>query len=188
MMLEEVRKAKECILSGGVLLYPTDTIWGIGCDATHPDAVQKVYAIKQRSDQKSMLVLMNGISMLSKYLDQIPDKAVEIINAAKKPTTIIYPGATNLAKNLVAEDGSVGVRITRDPFCRKLLEELGKPIVSTSANLSGDPAPSTYKAIDARICEGVDLVVDWRRDEDTLPAPSTILRIDNKGEILVIRP
>jgi L-threonylcarbamoyladenylate synthase len=135
-----------------------------------------------------MLVLMNGIGMLSQYLEQIPEKALEIIHATEKPTTIIYPGAIHLADNLVAEDGSIGVRITSDPFCLKLLDKLGKPIVSTSANLSGDPAPSSYYGIDDEIRRSVDLVVDWRREEDTLPSPSTIMKVNTRGNIEVIRP
>ena len=138
-MIDEVRKAGITILEGGIILYPTDTIWGIGCDATNPDAVQKVYQLKQRSDHKSMLVLMNGISMLSRYLDRIPESAKEIIASAVKPTTIIYPGAKNFAPNLLAEDGSIGIRITSDPFCQQLIELTDKPIVSTSANISGKP-------------------------------------------------
>jgi len=126
MIDTEVRKAKEILSSGGIILYPTDTIWGIGCDATNPDAVQRIYGIKQRSDSKSMLILVPGTEMLSRYLESIPDKAVEIIKTATKPTTIIYPGARNLAPNLVAEDGSIGIRVTSDPFCMKLTALLAK--------------------------------------------------------------
>ena len=187
-MLNEARIAGDHIRNGRVILYPTDTIWGIGCDATDTNAVQRIYEIKQRSDRKSMLVLMGGISMLSNYLDQIPEKALEILNSSSKPTTIVYPGARNLAKNLVADDNSIGVRITLDPFCMQLIEETGIPIVSTSANLTGDSAPLLFKDIGAKIMDSVDYVVNWRQEETTASTPSTILRIDNSGEVIVLRP
>ena len=188
MMNQEVRKAGDHLDNGRTILYPTDTIWGIGCDATDENAVQRIYEIKQRSDRKSMLVLMDGISMLAKYLEQVPEKAQEIIETSRRPTTIIYPGALNLADNLVAEDGSIGVRITHDPFCRLLLNETGKPIVSTSANISGESPPRSFSEIDSRIVEAVDHVVNHRQDESASSAPSTIIRIDEKGDITVLRP
>jgi L-threonylcarbamoyladenylate synthase len=187
-MIEEVRKAGIIIMNGGCILYPTDTIWGIGCDATNPDAVQKVYQIKQRSDSKSMLVIMNNISMLSDYLECIPESAEEIINSSVKPTTIIFPGAKNFAPNLLAEDGSVGIRITSDPFCQQLIEQTGKPIVSTSANISGKPPANSFREIDEVLRQLVDHVVEWRQNEITPSIPSSILKIDSRGKISVIRP
>ncbi len=188
MIVNEAHKAGEFISSGRIILYPTDTIWGIGCDATNPDAVQKIYEIKHRSDRKTMLVLMDGPIMLSRYLDVVPEAALEIIESAVKPTTIIYHGARNLAQNLVAEDGSIGIRITSDPFCRFLLQETGKPIVSTSANMSGEPAAASFREITAHIRKQVDYIVDWQQDEIIASSPSTILKLDEHGKITVIRP
>ncbi|MEN8204287.1 MAG: L-threonylcarbamoyladenylate synthase [Bacteroidota bacterium] len=187
-MTEEVHKAAECIDSGGVILYPTDTIWGIGCDAKNSDAVEKIYRIKQRSDNKSMLVLMNGIPMLESYLEQVPEQTLEILNSARKPTTIIYPGARNLAKNLLAEDGSLGIRITSDPFCHQLIELTGLPIVSTSANISGLPSPSIFSEIESGIKGQVDYVVNWRQEEHEPATPSAIIKLGLQGDITILRP
>jgi L-threonylcarbamoyladenylate synthase len=187
-MVEELRIAVDHLNSGHVILYPTDTIWGIGCDATNPQAVQRIYDIKQRSDSKSMLVLMSDPEMLGRYLKKVPEKALEMIRSATKPTTIIYPGAVHLASNLVAKDGSVGIRITSDPFCLKLIESAGLPIVSTSANISGNPHPDTFRAIESSILEKVDHVVNWRQDEITPSGHSTIIRLDDRGRSTIIRP
>ncbi len=187
MIDSEVKKAARIILSGGVLLYPTDTIWGIGCDATNARAVQRIYEIKQRSDSKSMLVLMSDIKMLARYLREIPPKALELINSASKPTTLIYPEAINLATNMVAEDGSVGIRITSDDFCKKLIELTDLPIVSTSANISGNPSPDTFSSIETNILDQMGHIVKWKQDEKTPSAPSTIIRIDKKGRSAILR-
>jgi L-threonylcarbamoyladenylate synthase len=187
-MDEIVLETARIIREGGIILYPTDTIWGIGCDATNFHAVQRIYQIKQRSDQKSMLVLMNERSMLQQYLVEIPATAMPFIQSPKKPTTIIYPGARNLAANLMAPDGSIGIRITRDPFCKKLITLTGTPLVSTSANVSGNPSPLTFSDIDPRIHEKVDYVVNWRQDERVPSAPSTILKIKRDGKVVVLRP
>ena len=188
MIKKEIRKAAGVVSSGGTILYPTDTIWGIGCDATDADAVQKVYKIKQRSDSKSMLVLMSGTKMLEQYLRVIPPDALEFAAKASKPTTIIYPDAINLAENLLAEDGSVGIRITTDEFCRDLIDRLGVPIVSTSANRSGKPSPGTFSHIDQAILSEVDHVVKWRQDEKVPAIPSTIVKVEGHGEITILRP
>jgi len=188
MMNEEVRKAGEFLQQGLVILYPTDTIWGIGCDATNPEAVGKVYQIKQRSDRKSMLVLVNHLSMLLSYIDVIPDRARKLIQAAEKPITIIYPGAKNLASNLISEDGSVGIRITSDPFCQHLIQFIGKPIVSTSANISGQEAPSAFREIDPGILEKVDYTVKWKQEEAEEGTPSSIVKLDRDGNVTWIRP
>ena len=188
MMHEQVLKAGAIIHKGGVILYPTDTIWGIGCDATNQNAIQKILNIKHRPDKKSMLVLMNGISMLSEYVDQIPDSAHDIINSAKIPTTIIYPQARNFAPNLLAEDGSIGIRITSDPFCRQLIEVAGIPLVSTSANISGNPSVSSFSEIEEQIIENVDYVVEWRQDEISSASPSAIVKLYSQGRVTVIRP
>ena len=188
MINEEVKKAAEVVLSGGIILYPTDTIWGIGCDATSVDAVQRIYEIKRRFDSKSMLVLAGDIEMLSTYLDKVPGEALEIIKTAIKPTTIIYPGAKKLAPNLLAEDGSVGIRIPSDDFCLKLIKETGFPIVSTSANISGNPAPGSFGTIEQELLQKVDHVVNWRQKEDTPSAPSRIIKLDENGRSTVLRP
>ena len=188
MMVDEVRKAGSVVLAGGTILYPTDTIWGIGCDATNPEAVQKIYQIKQRPDRKSMLVLMNDPAMLSNYLESVPDTALKIIDSAEKPTTIIYQGAKNFALNLPAKDGTIGIRITSDPFCRQLIKHTGKPIVSTSANISGSPSVSFFSHINKLIRNQVDYVVSWRQDETSRTNPSAILKLDLKGNVTVLRP
>lgn len=188
MIDSELKIASEVVLSGGVILYPTDTIWGIGCDATNIDAVQAIFDIKQRDDSKSMLVLVNGLSMLKHYLKEIPPQALELIAKAEKPTTIIYPGARNLASKLVADDGSVGIRIPSDPFCLKLIESTGLPIVSTSANLSGDPSPSLFNEISTQICKQVDHVVKWRQNETEVSSPSAIIKLEIDGGMSILRP
>lgn len=184
----EASKAKEILSSGGTILYPTDTIWGIGCDATNPLAVQRIYEIKNRSDTKSMLTLVSGLEMLKAYLDFVPGEAINFIRTATKPTTIIYPGARNLAPNLLAEDGSVGIRIISDSFCQKLLDLFGRPIVSTSANISGSESPGNFSEIAPIILEEVDHVVNLRQDETGRAASSTILKINKEGKLTVIRP
>lgn len=187
MIETEVKKAVTILQSGGTILYPTDTIWGIGCDAGNQESVRKIYHIKMRADSKSMLVLVNGIPMLEEYLDSIPLRAIEIIEKAEKPTTIIYPGARNLAKNLLAPDGSIGIRITSDPFCKKLIESTGSPIVSSSANISGREAPSTFQDIDIGIREQVDYVVNWRQEEHAAASPSAIIKLEKDGNITTLR-
>ncbi|MEA3462632.1 MAG: L-threonylcarbamoyladenylate synthase [Bacteroidota bacterium] len=187
MIDTEVQIAAEVILSGGIILYPTDTIWGIGCDATKQETVQNIYRIKQRDDRKSMLVLVNGISMLEKYVDVIPPRAFELIQEAVKPTTIIYPGARNLASNLIASDGSIGIRITSDPFCKQLIKTTGLPIVSTSANVSGEQSPGTFHQILLSLREQVGYVVNWRQDETAVSTPSAVIKLEVDGSITIIR-
>jgi L-threonylcarbamoyladenylate synthase len=187
MIETEVKKAGAILQSGGTILYPTDTIWGIGCDATRQESVQNIYRIKQRADSKSMLVLVDGITMLEDYIESIPLQAKELIEKAEKPTTIIYPGARNLAANLLAPDGSIGIRITSDPFCSLLIEFTGLPLVSTSANISGEQAPAVFQKIDSSIREQVDYVVNWRQDESGASSPSAIIKLEKDGSITTIR-
>lgn len=187
-MVEQAIKAGTILCEGGVILYPTDTIWGLGCDATNFEAVKKIFQIKERPDKKSMLVLMDGISMLSQYLEKIPEIALQIIAKEKKPTTIIYHGVKGLSENLSGEDGTLGIRITSDPFCLKLLQITGKPIVSTSANISGQNTASTFHEINPAIKQKVDHVVNWRQEESTPSAPSSIIMLDGNDQINVIRP
>ena len=188
MIESEVKIAADIISAGGTILYPTDTIWGIGCDATNPESVQKIYQIKQRTDSKSMLLLISDISMLDNYLHTVPRLVLDIIEQAKKPTTIIFPGGRNLAVNLLAPDGSIGIRLTSDPFCRKLIETTGLPIVSTSANISGKQSPATFHMIHTTIREQVDYVVKWRQNDSTTTPPSSIIKLEKDGTITTLRP
>lgn len=186
-MKQDIEKALEVLRNGGVILYPTDTIWGLGCDATNPEAVQKIYEIKQRSDQKSLLVLLDNAGKISSYVQEIPDIAWDLIDLSEKPLTIIYSDAKNLAPNLIAEDGSIGIRIPNDDFCQRLIQRLKKPLVSTSANISGESAPQNFNEISPEIIESVDYVVEWRQDDYTKAQASSILKLKTNGEITVIR-
>lgn len=184
----EVEKAAGVLREGGLILYPTDTIWGIGCDATNRESVQRIYRIKQRDDRKSMLVLVSGIHMLKAYVRALPPQAQKIMKEAEKPTTIIYPDARNLAENLPAPDGSIGIRVTSDPFCRLLIEEAGFPLVSTSANISGEQSPDVFSKIKSEIRQQVDYVVNWRQDDATASAPSAIIKLESDGTSILLRP
>lgn len=184
----EVKTAADFLRNGGLILYPTDTIWGIGCDATNEESVRNIYRIKKRDDRKSMLVLVNGIRMLKAHVKVFPPQARKIMKEAMKPTTIIYPGARNLAGNLLAPDGSIGIRVTSDPFCSMLIEETGFPLVSTSANISGEPAPDVFSKIRSEIREQVDHVVSWRQDETGPSAPSAVVKLESDGTITYLRP
>lgn len=172
---------------GGVILYPTDTIWGIGCDATNEEAVKRVYDIKQRNDHKSMLVLIDNPDKLQTYVQDVPEIAWDLIDLAEKPLTIIFDGAKNLASNLVAEDGSIGIRITGETFSKELCRQFRKPIVSTSANISGRPSPQTFREIEETIVRAVDYVVNFRQKENKKFAPSGIVKLARNGTIQVIR-
>ncbi len=187
LMEDEIQKALMVLQAGGTILYPTDTIWGIGCDATLPEAVEKVYRIKQREDSKSMLVLLDHPNRLLSYISEVPEVAWELLEVADKPLTIIYSGAKNLADNLVAADRSIGIRIARDPFCEKLISRLKKPLVSTSANISGQPAPKFFAEIDEKIKNSVDYIVNWRQDDRTPSSPSGIIKLGTGGEVEIIR-
>ncbi|HAF29312.1 MAG TPA: threonylcarbamoyl-AMP synthase [Bacteroidales bacterium] len=186
-MQNDITKALEVLKKGGVILYPTDTIWGLGCDATNPKAVERIYQIKQRSDQKSMLVLLDNPNKIPSYINEIPEIAWDLIELTDKPLTIIYAGAKNLASNLIAEDGSVGIRISEDPFNQKLIQKFQKPLVSTSANKSGERSPSNFSEISLKIIESVDYVVQWRQDDYSPSQPSSILKLGINGEIEIIR-
>ena len=168
---------------GGVILYPTDTIWGIGCDATNEEAVRRVYEIKQRSDSKAMLVLVDSPVKVDFYVQDVPEVAWDLIEVADKPLTIIYSGARNLAPNLIAEDGSVGIRVTNEEFSKRLCQQFRKAIVSTSANISGQPSPANYSEITEELKSMVDYVVGYRREEMGHPKPSSIIKLDKGGVI-----
>lgn len=172
---------------GGVILYPTDTIWGLGCDATNPEAVRRVYEIKQRADSKAMLVLVDSSVKVDFYVDDVPDVAWDLIDLSDKPLTIIYSGARNLASNLLAEDGSVGIRVTKEKFSHQLCQRFRKAIVSTSANISGQPSPANFAEISEEIKTLVDYVVTYRQDDTSRPAPSGIIKLGKGGVINIIR-
>lgn len=173
--------------AGGLILYPTDTIWGIGCDATNEEAVQKVYELKRRADHKAMLVLTDSAAKLETYVAEIPSVAWDLIDVADKPLTIIYSNARNLAPNLLGADGSVGIRVTREEFSKKLCERFRKPLVSTSANVSGDPSPANFSEVSETIKNGVDYIVNYRQDDMLKAQPSHILKLGAGGLIEVIR-
>lgn len=171
----------------GVILYPTDTIWGIGCDATNEDAVHRVYEIKQRQDSKAMLVLVDSSVKVDFYVRDVPEVAWDLIDLADKPLTIIYSGARNLAANLLAEDGSVGIRVTNEDFSKRLCQQFRKAIVSTSANISGQPSPKNFSEISEEVKSAVDYIVGYRQEEMSNPKPSSIIKLDKGGVIKIIR-
>ena len=173
--------------AGGLILYPTDTIWGIGCDATNEEAVRKVYALKRRSDHKAMLLLMDSSAKLNYYVQEVPDVAWDLIELADSPLTVIYSGARNVAPNLLAEDGSVGIRITQEEFSHKLCERFRKPLVSTSANVSGAPSPANFSEISDTIKSGVDYIVRYRQEDLSKASPSHIIKLGAGGLVKIIR-
>lgn len=186
---EDLHEAVRVLREGGVILYHTDTVWGIGCDATNEAAVQRIFEIKHRADSKSMLVLLDGAGKLQGYVERVPDTAWTLLEVSEgqKPMTIIYPKAKNLAHNLLAEDGSVGIRITQEPFSRALCEQLRRPVVSTSANISGEPAAKVFDEIVQEIRDAVDYVCMYRRNDKTPHQPSSIVKIDEAEHITIIR-
>ncbi|MEI7472964.1 MAG: L-threonylcarbamoyladenylate synthase [Chitinophagaceae bacterium] len=182
---------KECLAvleTGGIILYPTDTIWGIGCDATNANAVAKIFALKQRSDEKSMVVLVSDEATIPKYITQPNLKVFDYIKGIHKPTTVIYQGAVGLATGVLSSDGTAAIRIVKEDFCKALIERLGRPLVSTSANISGYPAPTIFNDIDIAIKNGVDYVVQYRQEEDSITQPSAIIKWGDDGQLHIIRP
>lgn len=186
-MQDDIRKAIEVLKQGGLILYPTDTIWGIGCDATNEEAVQKVYELKKRLDSKSMLVLIDNPANLQAYVREVPDIAWDLIDLSDKPLTIIYDGAKNLAPNLIAPDGSIGIRVTDELFSNALCRQFRRPIVSTSANISGDSPPLRFSHVKPEIKNGVDYIVSYRQKEKEEARPSGIVKLAKDGTIHVIR-
>lgn len=188
---EDIKQAVETMRKGGVILYPTDTVWGIGCDATNAEAVKRVYEIKQREDSKALICLVDSDARMQRYFRNVPDVAWQLVDGVKdsdaKPTTLVLDGAINLAENLIAEDGSVGMRITNEPFSKELCYRFQKAIVSTSANISGQPAAQNYCDIDPRIIEAVDYVCWSRRQEHKPHTPSSIIKLKENGEVTIIR-
>lgn len=186
-MHTDLQKSLEVLRGGGIILYPTDTIWGIGCDSTQPEAVKKVYQLKNRVDSKSMLVLVDLPARINSYVREVPEVAWDLIEYTTKPLTLILDGAKNLAPNLIADDGSVGIRVTSEAFSKELCARLKKPLVSTSANISGEPAPAHFGEIDKAILDGVDYVVQYRQDEREARVPSGIVKLGMNGTVKVIR-
>ena len=197
---EDLQAALRVLRNGGIIVYPTDTVWGIGCDATNEEAVKRIYALKQREDSKSMLVLLDSPAKLNYYIADIPDTAWALLDAVRdteipeykdtedtKPLTIIYPNARNMAPNLIAEDGSIGIRITNEPFSKALCAQLRHPLVSTSANISGQPTAHCFAEIDPAILEGADYVCRFRRSDDSPAEPSSIIKVNNDGTFRIIR-
>jgi L-threonylcarbamoyladenylate synthase len=187
MLRDEVNKAFEVLKNGGLILYPTDTIWGIGCDATNPEAVEKVFKLKGRTEEKSLIVLLDSDNKLQSYIKEVPEVAYDLIEYAENPLTIVYSGAKNLAPNAIAKDGSIGIRIVKHEFCQQLLQRFRKPLISTSANLSGNPSPATFDDIEEAILNGVDYVVNWEQDNREVKKPSTIMKLEPGGLFSFIR-
>jgi L-threonylcarbamoyladenylate synthase len=184
---DDILNSLESLKKGEVILYPTDTIWGLGCDATNRAAVEKIFGIKSRDESKSLLILVNSISMAERYVNEIPEIAYELTSVSDTPLTIIYPSGKNLAQGVCSEDGSVGIRICLDDFCNQLIERFRKPIVSTSANFSGKPAPGNFSEIDDGVISLVDYVVRHRQDDRQKHTSSPVIKLDSKGNIKIIR-
>lgn len=184
---EDIARAAEVLKKGGVILYPTDTVWGIGCDATRSDAVRRIYDIKHRADSKAMITLINRVDDLWRYVVDVPDIALELIEASVDPLTIVYDRGRNLAPELLAADGSIGIRVTRERVSAGLCAALRRPVVSTSANISGRPTPAVFKDIAPEIVSAVDYVIHSRRDETGHPRPSSVIKLSNNGVIKILR-
>lgn len=184
----DLDKCLSTLQQGGLILYPTDTIWGIGCDATNPQAVQRIYSLKQRAESKSLIVLMADERDILKYTSQPDLRIFDFLQTVQKPTTVIYEGPIGLADNLIGADNTVAIRLVEEPFCRHLIKRFRKPIVSTSANISGQASPSFFRDIDQQIRQGVDYVVEYRQDDETPRSPSAIVKWNADGNISVIRP
>lgn len=186
-MKEQIQKAVEILKRGGVILYPTDTVWGIGCDATNDEAVRRVYEIKRRSDSKSLVLLASDMDMVCRYVQEVPEMAVQLVEVNDKPMTIIYPGAVGLAEGVVADDGTVGIRIPMMDFCRNLVHRLGRPLVSTSANISGKATPVRFSEISEDVKSAVDLVVDPSFEKGATGQASSIIKVGLDYSIEIIR-
>lgn len=184
---DEVKKTIEVLRAGGIILYPTDTVWGIGCDATNAEAVEKIYKIKQRDDSKSMLVIADGMARIQSYVDEIPDIAWDLAELADKPITIIYPQVKNLATNLISDDGSVGIRITSEKFSKQLCAAFRRPIVSTSANISGEPSPECFAEISDIVKDQMDYIVQYRQDDTQKKQASSIIKLKKNGTFVILR-
>lgn len=184
---EDVAAALEVLKRGGVILYPTDTVWGIGCDATRSEAVKRIFEIKKRADSKAMIVLVDSAERIDRYVEEVPDVALQLIDVAERPTTIVYDGARNVARELVADDGSIGIRVTTDEFSQKLCRALRRPLVSTSANVSGEPTARFFSEISDEIKSAVDYIATTRRNDTTPSQPSCVIKVSSGGVIKILR-
>ena len=188
IFFDDIESCVDTLNKGGTILYPTDTVWGIGCDAGNEKAVEKIFAVKKRNEEKSMIILVANENDILNYTDDPTPVIFDYIKGVHKPTTVIYDGARNVAKNLINKDGSIGIRIVNDPFCKKLIQRFGRAIVSTSSNISGYPPPSFFEDIDIEIKNGVDYIVQHRQDDLTPATPSAVIKLQADGKIRVIRP
>jgi L-threonylcarbamoyladenylate synthase len=184
---EDLRNSLKILKEGGIILYPTDTLWGLGCDATNSAAVKKIFTIKTRSDHKSLIILVDGEQMLERYVREIPDIVFELTAVSDTPLTIIYPAGKNLAPGVCSDDGSVGIRICHDKFCQELIRRFRKPIVSTSANISGNPSPSNFDEIADNVISSVDYVVKHRQEDRRKQSSSPVIKVERNGVIKVLR-
>ena len=184
---DDITRSLEVLSEGGVILYPTDTIWGLGCDATNEEAVTKLYHLKGREETRSMLILLENQNFISQYIKEVPEVAWELIESSDRPLTIVYPGAKNLASNLIGADGSIGIRIVNDLFCAELIKRYRKPLVSTSANISGMPSPSGFGDISDSLKQSVEYIVGWRQDDTKINPVSSIIKLDTSGKFNIIR-
>jgi L-threonylcarbamoyladenylate synthase len=184
---EDIRESLNTLRNGGIILYPTDTVWGLGCDSTNPSAVEKIFKIKLREENKSLLVLVNSELMIDRYVTEVPEIAYELLSVSDSPLTIIYPGGRNLAPGVCADDGSVGIRVCIDEFCNELINRFRKPIISTSANLSGKSSPGNFSEIEESLIEKVDYVVKYRQDDRQKHSASPVIKIGLNGTIKIIR-
>jgi len=184
---EDIKRAVEVMRQGGVILYPTDTVWGIGCDATNEEAVKRIFSIKKRDDSKAMICLVDSDARLQRYVRNVPEVAWQLLDCAEKPLTVVLQGAVNLAPSLIAADGSIAMRITKEEFSKQLCYRMQKPVVSTSANISGEPAAQNYRDISEEILNAVDYVCFARRQEHKPHTPSSIIKLDPNGELQIIR-
>ncbi len=184
---DDIRNALKTLRAGGVILYPTDTVWGLGCDATNGEAVKKIYSIKQRAGNKSLIILVNSPAMLTRYVDDPPEVALQIAELAESPLTIVYDRGRNLAEGVASADGSVGVRVCADPFCDELITALRKPLVSTSANISGSGAPAIFDEISEEMKASVDYVCLWRQDDRSRAKASSVIKVSGNGVVKILR-
>ncbi|WP_207536255.1 L-threonylcarbamoyladenylate synthase [Desertivirga arenae] len=187
MLKDDINKALEILNSGGVILYPTDTIWAVGCDATNEAAVERIFKLKGRDAGKSLIVLLDSENKLESYVSNVPEIAYDLIEYAENPLTIIYSGAKNLAKNVIHEDGSIGIRIVKHQFCQQLIQRFRKPIVSTSANISGQPSPRNFSEVSEAVKDGVDLIASFGQDDLDEKKVSTIMKLEPDGRFAFIR-
>ncbi len=187
MLRDEIEKALKVLKDGGVILYPTDTVWGLGCDATNEEAVAKINKIKGRAEDKSFIILLDSDNKLQSYVNEVPEVAYDLIEYAENPLTIVFSNAKNLAKNVINTDGSVGIRVVKHAFCEQLIQRFRKPVTSTSANISGQPSPATFDEISAEILDAVDYVVSWEQELKEKRKPSTIMKLAPGGQFSFIR-